>query len=461
MPFDFAEIFTAGVRELLPRLQARKLAFAFDCRGPQLTLPGDPQALRCGLHRLQDALIRLVEVGFLFFDAETGAAPSGEGRVLVRLAGTGLRVPAATMTAVLDGLGLPQTPVLATDPPGTRRAAGLCPRTGLPIEFLSLPKEGVIFSIEALLPGAERWETSRRPDAQGEPAWVINPDAVGARSMARRLQRFGWTPALFDTPAQALLALAAGEAPAPGLLIAVESDALDAGDLEALDRRLPPDTQRLHAVAAGSPALAAAPRTGFGVAFHPLSPWDLHELTLRHAEARGERPAGPVLPQPVLPQERPRLLVVDDHPLTRLIARGLAESLGYEVDTASDGEEALSICAAWSPDVVLMDVHMAPLDGPGVTRRLRRLQARGAVAPCAVLAATADDSEATRRACREAGMDGLLAKPLLLPALAAELQRVCAGHGRLTGERPPALRGEAGPAPARAADAQAGAMRAA
>lgn len=50
--------------------------------------------------------------------------------------------------------------------------------------------------------------------------------------------------------------------------------------------------------------------------------------------------------------------------------------------------------------------------------------------PCAVIAATADDSEATRRACLAAGMDGHLVKPLLLPALAAELQRVCAGHGR-------------------------------
>jgi len=55
------------------------------------------------------------------------------------------------------------------------------------------------------------------------------------------------------------------------------------------------------------------------------------------------------------------------------------------------------------------------------------MERAGVLAPCSIVAATADTTEATRQACAAAGMDGYLTKPLLASTLGAELHRLCAG----------------------------------
>jgi CheY-like chemotaxis protein len=101
--------------------------------------------------------------------------------------------------------------------------------------------------------------------------------------------------------------------------------------------------------------------------------------------------------------------------------------LGFDAVTACDGVEALAHCERLHPAVVLMDLDMPALDGISATRRLRELERTGMLAPCSIVAATADTTEATRQACVAAGMDGYLTKPLLASTLGAELHRLCAG----------------------------------
>ena len=66
------------------------------------------------------------------------------------------------------------------------------------------------------------------------------------------------------------------------------------------------------------------------------------------------------------------VLVVDDEPDVRLIARLVLEAAGFEVTEAESGEEALAAIGAGSaPDVILLDVRMSGMDGWEVLRRLR------------------------------------------------------------------------------------------
>lgn len=66
----------------------------------------------------------------------------------------------------------------------------------------------------------------------------------------------------------------------------------------------------------------------------------------------------------------PRILVVDDHPPTRLLLRGLLNPLGGEVFEAEGGEEAVCRYAELQPDWVIMDIQMAPMDGLTATRAI-------------------------------------------------------------------------------------------
>jgi len=66
-------------------------------------------------------------------------------------------------------------------------------------------------------------------------------------------------------------------------------------------------------------------------------------------------------------------LIVDDSRIIRKVARRIVEGLGFEVDEAADGAEALTFCAAVMPDVVLLDWSMPVMDGLTFLRRLRDL----------------------------------------------------------------------------------------
>ena len=64
-------------------------------------------------------------------------------------------------------------------------------------------------------------------------------------------------------------------------------------------------------------------------------------------------------------------LIVDDSRIIRKVARRVIEGLGYEVDEAADGAEALAYCIGAMPDVVLVDWNMPVMDGITFLRRLR------------------------------------------------------------------------------------------
>jgi two-component system chemotaxis response regulator CheY len=64
-------------------------------------------------------------------------------------------------------------------------------------------------------------------------------------------------------------------------------------------------------------------------------------------------------------------LIVDDSRVIRKVARRIVEGLGFEVDEAADGAEALAYCASVMPEVVLLDWNMPVMDGLGFIRRLR------------------------------------------------------------------------------------------
>ena len=137
-------------------------------------------------------------------------------------------------------------------------------------------------------------------------------------------------------------------------------------------------------------------------------------LALPPAPAPGPEPE----PSPAPDLRGRRLLLVEDHPLNRDLARALLAETGAQVDPAGSGGEALERLAAAEYDAVLMDIHMAGMDGCATTRRIR---AAGRKLP--VIALTAQDLEAHREAWLAAGLDDFVAKPIEPGRLFAVLGR--------------------------------------
>jgi CheY-like chemotaxis protein len=120
-----------------------------------------------------------------------------------------------------------------------------------------------------------------------------------------------------------------------------------------------------------------------------------------------------------------RALLVDDNAVNAEIAAALMRDLGFQVELASDGHEALSRLAESRFDVVLMDCEMPQLDGYEATRRWRAIeQQHGDGRHVPIMALTANAVAGDRERCLEFGMDDYLAKPFEVSELEAVLERV-------------------------------------
>ncbi|MCG7366099.1 two-component system sensor histidine kinase RcsC [Pantoea sp. ACRSH] len=110
------------------------------------------------------------------------------------------------------------------------------------------------------------------------------------------------------------------------------------------------------------------------------------------------------------------ILIVDDHPINRMLLSEQLGTLGYQVKTAQDGVDALNVISRSEIDIVLSDVNMPNMDGYRLTQRLRRL---GHVFP--VIGVTANALAEEKQRCMEAGMDNCLSKPVTLDVLKTTL----------------------------------------
>ncbi len=127
---------------------------------------------------------------------------------------------------------------------------------------------------------------------------------------------------------------------------------------------------------------------------------------------------------------RERVLIVDDHPVNLKLARLLLESEGYEVRTAGNAEEAVSLLANWRPCLILMDIQLPGMDGLALTRNLK---AHPETRDIAIVAMTAYAMKGDEERAKEAGCDGYVAKPVdtrTLPGLVAGFIRGAKTDGR-------------------------------
>lgn len=114
-----------------------------------------------------------------------------------------------------------------------------------------------------------------------------------------------------------------------------------------------------------------------------------------------------------------KILVVDDEEAIRELLKYNLQKTGFEVKTASDGEQALDIAKKFLPDVVLLDIMMPKMDGVETCRRLRdnpQLQ------KTFIIFLTARSEEYSEVAAFEVGADDYITKPIKPRALISRIQ---------------------------------------
>jgi CheY-like chemotaxis protein len=139
--------------------------------------------------------------------------------------------------------------------------------------------------------------------------------------------------------------------------------------------------------------------------------------------ARLYSPSQPVrvgLPQ-IERDARPRILLAEDNPVNQEVAKDMLEALGYGVDIASDGRQAIEMCARGIYEVVLMDCQMPQINGYDAAKQIRAGTRESKDVP--IIAVTARALDGDREKSLDAGMDDYLTKPLTIERLKDVLHR--------------------------------------
>jgi two-component system, sensor histidine kinase and response regulator len=137
------------------------------------------------------------------------------------------------------------------------------------------------------------------------------------------------------------------------------------------------------------------------------------------------------LPPPPPPDGRLRILLAEDNEVNQLIALNMLRRQGHAVVMAHDGQEAVDAFTREPFDLILMDVQMPVMGGFDATRRIREMEAAGAMpgepdrpVRVPIIAMTAYAMKGDRESCLDAGMDEYISKPIKMRELLTMINRV-------------------------------------
>ncbi|MEM9459022.1 MAG: response regulator [Myxococcota bacterium] len=424
-PVDLALVLESVAELVAPRAQDKGVELLVE------VAPEVPTRILGDEMRLRQMVLNLVSNAAKFTDEGEIVirARSEEGMVRISVRDTGIGIPPDVQARLF-------MPFTQGDASTSRHYGG----TGLGLAIVrslaeTMDGEAGVHSVAGQ--GSEFWFTAAAPAADSfiesgsvaevrpDPprVLVVDDNATSRRILEQLLESWGMrvTAVAGAEPALAHLREAAAEAePFEIVLLDMEMPDVDGLELSrwiGADPAIASARRLLMSAIARRIAQPAIEEAGISrQLFKPLSRVLLRE-TLVGGPGRSERPdssASAVV-------RHGRLLVVDDNQINLMVIVRILDKLGYQSDSAENGQQALEKLGRRAYDAVLMDVQMPVLDGYAATRRIRA----GSQRELPIVGLTANAGAEARQRCLDAGMDDYLVKPVDMTALARVLERLC------------------------------------
>lgn len=418
-PFSLGEVLhrVAGLFNLKARDKGVELVIGAQPGIPDRLL-GDPLRLGQVLINLVGNAIKFTDHGEVVLLVEPLPSPddmeSGQVHLGFSVRDTGSGIPLEKQSELFNAFH-------QADSSTTRKYGGtglglaickqLVERMGGTIKVESAPGAGAWFSFTARIGVAagEATPTPARSPLIGKRVLVVDDNAVMRTLLSRSVEAFGCNAETRES----------GEAALARLQSCADID------LILLDWRLPgldglATTRRIRGAGHGLPIILvtgdepekarAEAREGEIHAFlaKPVSRSTLHDTLAQVFGGQSRLPALTGVRAVAPDLGGASILVVDDNDFNRQVARELIELTGASVATADDGAQAVAAVAEGGFDLVLMDLQMPVMDGYMATRRIRQTRP-----DLPILALTAHAIVDEKARVLEAGMNGIITKPIL------------------------------------------------
>lgn len=390
------------------------------------SLEGDALRLQQVLLNLAGNAIKFTEQGEVVVELRLTQATADTARIAFEVRDTGIGIPADRLAAVFDGFTQAESST-------ARRYGGT--GLGLAISRQLVAMMGGDLSVESTPGTGSRFrfelefgtvaDTVSPIPAASLRLLIADSHEAARQSLISVAAALGWDADTAATLDDAMAQIQAAVARPYDAVLADRQliEAAGGGNADPVRASSWAHTPPLILTTLGTdPALLrGGVEASRAVLMKPISPPDLRDAVLR---ATGRRPGQPeASATPALPLAGLRLLVVEDNPLNRQVARELLTHAGAEVQVANDGPQGIeAVASAWQPfDTVLMDIQMAGMDGYEATRILRREV--GDSLP--IIAMTANALKSDRDACLAAGMNDHVGKPIDMGQLTLAILQHC------------------------------------
>ena len=112
-----------------------------------------------------------------------------------------------------------------------------------------------------------------------------------------------------------------------------------------------------------------------------------------------------------------RILLVEDNAINQRVASAMLNKLGFTIDIADNGIEAIDALKQITYSLVIMDLQMPLMGGLEATKKIRKMET-GTIDPdIPIIAMTANATQQDKMNCLNAGMNDFISKPVTIPAL--------------------------------------------
>ena len=445
--FSLHEIFADLQRRFAPHIRNKSVELTFSV-SPTVPrqLVGDPLRLGQVLGHLLDNAVRHTESGAIdvMCALEEQNGPRIGLRFTVKDSGQGME--ARQVTALQRLFSGDSTPVPEKEP-GKSNGLGLLlshklvRAMGGSLRVDSVPGQGSAFSFTAGFGIRAASRTAKIRSLTGMRVLAVDDEAVSLTILKEFLENFGMAVTVEQDPRQALaIVQRADEQGQPFRLVVVDwrMPGMDGTELirrikNQLSLAHAPALIMLSAYAWGGIALQAE-TAGIDAFLHkPINESVLLDTIMNLLHPQEERapgePADAEVAESFAGEEDLaglKVLLVEDNAVNQQIAREILSDAGIDVTVADNGLAALSLLEQAGDNMpfalVLMDLQMPVMDGFEATRRIRALDAPWAK-DLPVVSMTAHSRDSELDACREAGLDDHVGKPITVSELFAAIRR--------------------------------------
>jgi PAS domain S-box-containing protein len=439
VPFDLRDVLEDTMRVLAPRAQQKgiELACHVDPDVPD-TLIGDPFRLRQVVVNLAGNAIKFTEHGEVVLRVGTESQDNGSLQLHFSLTDTGIGIAPEKLSVIFEAFS-------QADSSTTRRYGGtglgltisaqLVELMGGKMSVESRPGQGSTFHFTARF-SVEVRRTKKPPTLWSAltnlPVLIVDDNATNRQILKEVLTNWHMRPVAVESGPAALDRLEQSRRMGQPFAIVLLDGHMPNMDGFAVAERISRNTRhaglRLVMLTSAGRREDADRCRKLGISASlskPIKQSELFDVIINViGESAAERPRRTQRRRKSShAQGKLRILVAEDNEINQLVARRIFERLGHRVTVVGNGREALSAVQSGKFDLVAMDVQMPEMDGLETTAAIRNLQQK-AVAHIPIVAMTAHAMKGDRERCFAAGMDGYVAKPIRVPALAKAISAV-------------------------------------